>query len=279
MHRLASSALWASLLASLLMLALGLVCACGAPPPQARTPQQQASASATPPPTKPERPVPELIEVRVLVVTYTGAVGAPAGLTRTKQDAEGRARMLARMARSGDKLAELVRKYSDRPGAAEDLGLFRLRPAQPGAFGAAVANAAIALDPTEISDPVDAAEGYFVIERRPDPPTGPARVGAKHILISFVGAEHAISGVTRSEAEARALAEDIDKRAKAGEDWSALAQYTDEPGSKETGGDLGKFGRGQMVKSFEAAAFGLAIGQISDVVKSPFGFHVIQRYE
>ncbi|HKO92219.1 MAG TPA: peptidylprolyl isomerase, partial [Polyangiaceae bacterium] len=206
MHRLASSTLLASLLASprasLFMLALGFICACGGPPPQARTPQPQPSASATPPPpSKPERPVPELIEVRVLVVTYTGAAGAPAGLTRTKEDAEGRARMLARMARSGDKLAELVRKYSDRAGAAEDLGLFRLRPAQPGVFGASVANAALALDPSDISDPVDAAEGYFVIERRPDPPTGPARVGAKHILISFAGAEHAITGVTRSEAE------------------------------------------------------------------------------
>jgi peptidyl-prolyl cis-trans isomerase NIMA-interacting 1 len=273
MHRLASSTLFAGLVT----FALGLASAC-APPVQAPKPKQ-ASAAAASPPTQPERPVPELIEVRVLVVTYAGAVGAPAGLTRTKQDAEARARMLSRMARSGDKLAELVRKYSDRQGAAEDLGLFRLRPSQPGAFGQAVANAAIALEAAEISDPVDAAEGYFVIERRPDPPTGPVRVGAKHILISFAGAEHAIAGVTRSETEARALADDVAKRAKAGEDWNALAQNTDEPGSKETGGDLGKFGRGQMVKSFEAAAFALAIGQISDVVKSPFGFHVIQRYE
>jgi peptidyl-prolyl cis-trans isomerase SurA len=281
MHRLASSTFLAgsTRVAGLIALALGFACAC-APPVQAPKPAQPSAPATPAAAAKPERPIPELIEVRVLVVTYAGAVGAPAGLARTKPDAEARARMLSRMARSGDKLAELVRKYSDRAGAADDLGLFRLRPSQPGAFGQAVANAAIELDITEISEPVDAAEGYFVIERRPDPPTGPARVGAKHILISFAGAEHAISGVTRSEAEAHALAEDIDKRAKAGEDWNALAaQYTDEPGSKETGGDLGKFGRGQMVKSFEVAAFGLAIGQISDVVKSPFGYHVIQRYE
>jgi parvulin-like peptidyl-prolyl isomerase len=63
-------------------------------------------------------------------------------------------------------------------------------------------------------------------------------------------------------------------------DWNAIAaKYTDEPGSKETGGDLGKFGRGQMVKAFELAAFALPVGQISDVVQSPFGFHIIQRYE
>ena len=82
-------------------------------------------------------------------------------------------------------------------------------------------------------------------------------------------------------AEARSLAEQIAREAKEeGADWNALAaQYTDEPGSKQTGGDLGKFGRGQMVKSFENAAFALKVGQISGVVASPFGFHVIHRYE
>jgi peptidyl-prolyl cis-trans isomerase NIMA-interacting 1 len=224
---------------------------------------------------------PELIEVRLLVVAFEGAAGSTPSVTRSKQEALERARMIARMARSGDRLAELVRKYSDRPGAAEDLGLFRLRPAQPGVFGEPVSKAAVALAPGQIGDPVEAAEGYFVIERRADPPVGPARIGAKHILISFKGADHALPGVTRSESEARMLAEQVAREVREPDaDWNAIAaKYTDEPGSKETGGDLGKFGRGQMVKSFELAAFALPIGQISDVVQSPFGFHVIQRYE
>jgi peptidyl-prolyl cis-trans isomerase SurA len=234
--------------------------------------RQQAAAPAA---------APELVEVRVLIVSYRGASGASAAITRSKQEAQERARMIARMARSGDRLAELVRKYSDRPGAAEDLGLFRLRPAQPGVFGEVVSKAAIALHPGQVSDPVDAAEGYFVIERRPDPPVGPTRIGAKHILISYKGADHALPGVTRTEAEARSLAEQVAREVREPEaDWNALAaKYTDEPGSKETGGDLGKFGRGQMVKAFELAAFALPVGQISDIVQSPFGFHIIQRYE
>src|SRR5690606_22275813 len=189
--------------------------------------------------------------------------------------------MLARMARSGDKFAELARRYSDLPGASSDFGLFRLRPAQPGAFGAEVAQGALALRPGGIGEPVDAPRGFFVIERRVDPPTGPARIGARHILIGFKGAQHALPGVTRSEAEARALAEQIAREAKQpNSDWNALAaKYTDEPGSKETGGDLGKFGRGQMVAPFEKAAFALPVGEVSDVVQSPFGFHIIQRYE
>jgi peptidyl-prolyl cis-trans isomerase SurA len=245
-----------------------------------RAPKQRLPSAAAKAKVEPARPVPELIEVRVLVVAYEGAAMASPTLRRTKQEAEERARMLARMAKSGDKLAELVRKYSDRPGAVEDLGLFRIRPAQPGVFGEAVSKAAGQLAPAEISDPVDAPEGFFVIERRTDPPVGPARIGAKHILISFKGAEHAVAGATRSESEARILAEEIARKAKEGGDWAALAaQYTDEPGSKETGGDLGKFGHGQMVKSFELAAFALPVGQISGVVQSPFGFHIIQRYE
>lgn len=222
----------------------------------------------------------ELLEVRVLVVSYAGAEGARANVTRSKPQALERAQMIARMAKSGDRLAELVRKYSDRPGASEDLGLFRLRPAQPGAFGREVGQAALALEPGAISTPVDTPSGYFVIERRTDPPTGPTKVSAKHILISYKGAEHAIAGVTRSEDEARTLAQQLAKQAKEpGANWAALAQHTDEPGSKETGGDLGSFARGQMVPAFERVAFTLPVGGVSEVVQTPFGFHVIQRYE
>jgi peptidyl-prolyl cis-trans isomerase SurA len=225
-------------------------------------------------------PVQELVEVRVLVVSYAGADNARESVTRTKEQALERAQMISRMAKSGDRLAELVRKYSDRPGANEDLGLFRLRPAQPGAFGKEVGQAALALTPGSISDPVETPSGYFVIERRTDPPTGPTKVSARHILISYAGAEHAIPGVKRTEAEARTLADQIAKDAKApGANWADLAKYTDEPGSKETGGDLGSFARGQMVPAFERVAFALAVGQVSDVVQTPFGFHVITRYE
>jgi parvulin-like peptidyl-prolyl isomerase len=120
-----------------------------------------------------------------------------------------------------------------------------------------------------------------VIERLKDPPAGPERIAAKHILISYAGAPKALEGAKRSEAEARALAEQVDAEARAaGTDWNALAaRYTEEPGSKTTGGDLGHFGRGQMVPAFERAAFALKVGETSAVVQSPFGFHIIRRYE
>jgi parvulin-like peptidyl-prolyl isomerase len=81
-------------------------------------------------------------------------------------------------------------------------------------------------------------------------------------------------------AKARGQADEILKRARAGEDFAKLAEeFSTDPGSKTKGGDLGWFGHGQMVKPFEDAAFALQPGQISDVVESDFGYHIIKVEE
>jgi peptidyl-prolyl cis-trans isomerase D len=102
-------------------------------------------------------------------------------------------------------------------------------------------------------------------------------IAASHILISYQGAER--SSATRTKEEARKLADEVLAKAQApGADFAALArEYSDEPGAKERGGDLGAFKKGAMAKPFEDAAFQLKVGEISGVVETPFGFHIIKR--
>ena len=97
----------------------------------------------------------------------------------------------------------------------------------------------------------------------------PEQVRASHILFTLEG---------KDEAAVRKQAEDVLAKVKApGADFAKLAgQYTEEEVGKSRGGDLDFFERGRMAKEFEDAAFALEPGQISGVVKSPFGLHIIK---
>lgn len=108
----------------------------------------------------------------------------------------------------------------------------------------------------------------------------PLEVAARHVLVAYRGAEHARPYVTRTREEALALAGEVRKRLQAGEDFAEVAkESSDDAGSAAMGGDLGRFRREQMVPEFSDAAFALTPGGLSEVVESPFGFHVIQRTE
>lgn len=103
-------------------------------------------------------------------------------------------------------------------------------------------------------------------------------VKAKHILIRMKGAPMpGTEGKPElTEEQALAKAKEIVAKLKAGGDFGALAKSdSDDTGSAAQGGDLGEFHRGMMVPPFEEAAFAQKVGEISEPVKSPFGFHII----
>jgi hypothetical protein len=102
-----------------------------------------------------------------------------------------------------------------------------------------------------------------------------ARVRARHILVSPP------EGATPFQRDSvQAIAADLLKRVQAGERFEALAtQYSQDPGSAAQGGDLGFFERGSMVAAFDSVAFALEAGQVSDIVATPFGYHIIKVEE
>ncbi len=79
--------------------------------------------------------------------------------------------------------------------------------------------------------------------------------------------------------EKQSLALEILEKLKKGESFSKLAEQFSIDGSRRRGGDLGFFTRGMMVKPFEEAAFKLNINEVSGVVKTQFGYHIIKRLE
>jgi peptidyl-prolyl cis-trans isomerase D len=101
-------------------------------------------------------------------------------------------------------------------------------------------------------------------------------VNVRHILVKTPPAGADAKVDPKAEAAAKAKAEDILKKVKAGGNFAELAKkYSEDEGSKEQGGSLGWIGKGRTVPEFEKAAFSLDKGQTSDLVQSSFGFHII----
>ena len=106
----------------------------------------------------------------------------------------------------------------------------------------------------------------------------PEMVHAAHILIKTTDANNAELSQEQKDTK-RKLAQDLLKRARAGEDFGKLAkEFSDDPGSKDKGGEY-TFPRGQMVAEFETTAFSMSTNQISDIVTTKFGYHIIKLLE
>lgn len=125
----------------------------------------------------------------------------------------------------------------------------------------------------DVKQPTDEELKTFY-ENNPKQFMQPDRLRASHILLKVE------EGISDEEiATVQKNAEKALKRVKSGEDFAAVATEISECPSASRGGDLGYFTRGQMVPAFEAAAFALKPGEISDLVRTKFGFHVIKSVD
>jgi peptidyl-prolyl cis-trans isomerase C len=118
---------------------------------------------------------------------------------------------------------------------------------------------------------VTEADAKKFYDDNPDKFKMPERTQASHILIS---ADQ--KATPEDKKKAKEKAEAIRKRVAKGEDFAAVAKAESNCPSAAKGGDLGYFGKGQMVPEFEKAAAALKLGELSDVVESPFGYHIIK---
>lgn len=129
---------------------------------------------------------------------------------------------------------------------------------------------------SKIALPADATKKFY--DENPKYFDAPERVRVSHVLLSTLdSAQKELSEDAKKEK--RALAEKVLARAKKGDDFAALAkEFSEDPGSKGNGGEY-TFPRGQMVKEFEETSFGLKPGEVSEIVTTRFGYHIIKSSE
>lgn len=202
-----------------------------------------------------------------ILIGWAGATRSQA--SRTKEEALEICKDLSERARAGEDFATLAKQHSEGPSKTRggDLGTF---PANRMVkeFSQAVQK----LEPGGVSGPVETQFGCHVILRNEV-----RVVGVRHILFQWAGAQMSKEDATREAA--RAEAEAVLAKLRAGEDFQVLARKHSDGPSAPKGGDLGVFGKGAMVPPFETAAFALDVGEISEIVETQFGYHILLRYE
>ena len=269
---------------ALTLLALGLSACHDEPTPVAVEPapdQAPAPAFGAPsapavealPPSAPAADPNEAC-AQAIVVAWQGAAYAPATVTRSRDEARAKAEVLRTRLAGGEDFATVARAESDAASSGPRGGLLGTytREDWPAAHDA-LKEPVFALSVGQLSDIVQTSYGFAIARR-----CRVEKVHTAHILVRYRGARNASSDVTRSEAEARQRAEQLRAQAAApGANFAAIARAESEDASADRGGDLGNVGRGRLAPEYEAAAFELQPGEVSQVVQTEFGFHILKR--
>jgi len=167
---------------------------------------------------------------------------------------------IVKRTKAGAEFADLAKTYSETPQ--------KDTYSKHGDLAQETESAVFAASVGDILGPISEADGYHLIKVLEFKKGTDEFLRASHILINIQN---------NDSAKALKEAKDVFEAARRGEDFSVLAQkHSKDPGSASRGGDLGWFGRGKMVKSFEDAAFKAKVGQVVGPVRTQFGYHIIK---
>jgi parvulin-like peptidyl-prolyl isomerase len=212
------------------------------------------------------------VAARYILINHAGTTKPVS--SRSKDDADKRARRLTRAARKqGADFEELARRFSEAPKAVRGVTeLFREGESTDPAFLKAVTSMAEG----QVADPVHTDFGFYVIQR-----VVLEEYSTAHILVVYQGAKLAPPGLKRTVEEAREKAEKVAAKAHKPENSFALlaSRYSDSP-SKLRGGVIAPIRPDSLLEGFEPyleAVKQLKVNEVSQVVETPYGFHVIKR--
>lgn len=140
------------------------------------------------------------------------------------------------------------------------------------------ASATAAVESAALAKALASASASARTNAKVEPPAG-EWITAQHILVAYKGARAVPRSVTRSKEDARKVAQEAREKAKDPKlDFTDLVNlYSDDVATKDRQGSLGKIKRTSVVKEFGDAAWALKVDEVSDVVETQFGFHIIKR--
>jgi peptidyl-prolyl cis-trans isomerase D len=212
---------------------------------------------------------------RLLIETYRNLIGNGVVVT----DAQVEKEFLRRNQKTTVEYVLIDPKHLPAPPPASDEEAARYYEAHRDRFarGEGRTGTYVLISPQELARAITVADDEVLAAYNRDLPTKYTvreQRRASHILFKVA------TGVTPADASRiEAKARDVLKKARSGSDFAELARKYSEDSSASNGGDLNFFGRGQMVKEFEEAAFSLPVGAVSDLVRTNYGFHIIKVTE
>ncbi len=207
----------------------------------------------------------------ILVAHSEGADPLP-GIDRNRRDAKELAHRIWMLATErGADFAALAREYSDDP-ANRAIGGF-VPAFRRGQMDVDFSLHVFMMEPGDVGGVVETGNGFLIIKR-----LAVRRLAAHHILIAWRGAESTAAGMARTKAQARPLAEEILRKARAGEDPCRLARdFSDDPQTRFECGFIGITERYTLPAVIDEPLFRLKPGRFSDIIESPYGYHIIWR--